>query len=114
MMVWNKTQVLQIITVGLTILLVGCAGLFVAFDKKANRIQVLAAEEVTECSKVGNITVDTLGNFGKKVGRDKEKVAAELASKAIWEARDLNATAVVPITEIGRSGNQTFFAYVCS
>lgn len=92
----------------------GCASILIPFNKTANKIKVVTIEEVAECSNLGNISVNTLGNFGKKVGRNREKVAIELEGKAIWRAAQLNATNVVPLTQIGRKGNQTYAAYVCS
>lgn len=91
----------------------GCSSLLIAFNKNANNIQLATTAEVTECSNLGNITVETLGRFGKKIGREKGKVEAELQSKAIWQAAKINATAVVPITEISRDGNRTYVAYKC-
>lgn len=107
----SKTLILSLIFA--VILLTGCASLFVAFNKKANKIKIVTAEEVVECDSIGNVTANTLGDSKSRVGRLTEKMAAELEASAIWESSKINATDIVAVSEINRTGKQTFAAYIC-
>lgn len=92
--------------------------MFIAFDKRANKIKVVSLEEVAECTSIGNVTAKTVGDSKArsskvKVGRLTEKMADELEVNAIWKSAKINATDIVPITEINRTGRQTYAAYIC-
>ena len=83
------------------------------FNNKIGRIQVVEAHEVAHCNKVGEVEASTLGTLTEKIGRLREKVQAELDFDAKRKAADLDATDVVPLTEIDKTGKRTYAAYVC-
>lgn len=78
---------------------------------QGEKVRVLAAEEVTKCTKVGQTTVSLLA---KVIGieRNPHKVQDELNTLARNSAVELDGDTVVPVSAV-EDGKQTFDVYRC-
>ncbi len=90
-------------------LLTGCA--WVKLTPEGEKVRVLSAQEVASCKKKGETTV-SLRDKVAGIGRNKDKVKAELEMLARNAAPDLDGDTVVPASEIV-DGKQTFDVYRC-
>ena len=89
----------------------GCSGLILV-GQKAGFIKIISQEEAAQCEKLDEITVKALAKLGK-INRVHAKVEIEAENMARHKAVEINATAISPLTEMTKDGNQTFAAYDC-
>ena len=89
----------------------GCSGLILV-GQKSGLIKIISQEEAAQCEKLGEIPVKALARLGK-INRDRAKVEVEAENIARNKAVEINATAISPLTEMTKEGNQTFAAYDC-
>ncbi len=96
------------VTVG-SLFLTGCAT--VKLSENAEKVRVLAPEEVSTCKKLGqsnaSVTATTLG-----IARPIETLTKELASIGRNSAAKMGGDTIVPLTVI-EDGNQSFVVYKC-
>ncbi|SCZ64230.1 protein of unknown function [Thiohalomonas denitrificans] len=93
------------------VLLSGCS--WVSLTPEAEEVRLLTSEaEARDCEAVGKTTVSLMDRVAG-IKRSAEKVRKELITLARNSAaQDLEANAVMPISEI-ESGRQTFAVYRC-
>ena len=89
----------------------GCSGLILV-GQKSGFIKIISQEEAAQCEKLDEITVKALAKLGK-INRVHAKVEIEAENIARNKAVEINATAISPLTEMTKDGNQTFAAYDC-
>ena len=93
------------------VILPGCSSiLFVG--QKSSKIQVISSAEAINCEKLQEVKVKVVARLGK-INRDPAKFKVEAQNKALNKAAEINATAISPLSEVSKEGNQTFAAYHC-
>lgn len=86
----------------------GCT--WVKSEPGAFDVDLKAAQDVTNCQKLGSATTKTKDSF--VFDRNADKVAIELLTLARNEAVNQGGNAVVPTSQV-EDGRQTFAIYKC-
>lgn len=101
-------HLLVALTMG-SLFVTGCAT--VKLSENAEKVRVLAPDEVSTCKKLGRasatVTAKTLG-----IARPIETVTKELVTIASNSATKMGGDTIVPLTVI-EDGSQSFIVYKC-
>ncbi len=89
----------------------GCS--WVEPTEEAKNVNVVGEVNVTQCKKLGSVSVEVKPDLVLGIERNPEKVTKELATLARNRAADNGADSIVPITPI-ENGKQKFAMYRCA
>lgn len=106
--VMKKTLLLGVLVAGLV---AGCS--WVDETAAGKQVNVVGAANVTNCEKLGSVSVEVKADLVLDIQRSPEKVADELATLARNRAAENGADSVVAISPV-ENGKQKFAMYRCA
>lgn len=106
--VWNH-RILRLCWAMPVSVLAACA--FVALKPQAQKVRILAPQEVRSCRHLGKVTASTAATVGF-IARDRDSVTEEVQNLARNHAAGMNGDSVVAASPL-LEGEQSFEVYRC-